>query len=269
MVLEKPVENLYREKQIPLRYCFAWANEPWTKTWHGAGGDREILLAQTYGGEEEWEQHYQYFRTFFLDSRYIKEGNRPVLLIYRLKNIPCFNAMIRYWNVCAKKDGFDGIFLISMNVCREPVEKSRWVNGSVDFEPNKTKSEQLANEASGMRPNPGRSLLWNRWAVKKLSYRKLNRRMLKTPHERNHFRTMFVDYDDSPRRQERAVITRGSRPRRFGKYLRRMMRLSEREGNEYLFVNAWNEWGEGNYLEPDSRYGYAYLEEVRKSVIGK
>ena len=266
MVLEKPVRNWLKNKNIKTRFCFCWANEPWTKTWHGAGGNKEILIPQTYGAEEEWKRHYAYFREHFLDDRYIKQDNRPFVVIYRLKNIPQFNQMIQYWNRCAKEDGFDGIFLVSMNVCREHVEKSIWVNGSVDFEPNKTKSE-LHSQGAGILSPQKKSTLWNRLAIKHLDYDKMNREMLAAPHERNHFRTVFVNYDDSPRRHERAVVTHGATPEKFGRYLRKMLELSQKEGNEYLFVNAWNEWGEGNYLEPDKKYGYAYLEEIGRSIM--
>ncbi len=68
MVLEKPVKILRDNEDIKLNYCFAWANESWTKTWHGAGGEKEILIPQTYGREDEWEKHYDYFRTFFTDK---------------------------------------------------------------------------------------------------------------------------------------------------------------------------------------------------------
>lgn len=264
MVLERPAENLLKDKAINFHYCFAWANEPWTKTWHGAGGNREILIPQTYGEEEEWERHYEYFRRFFLDDRYIKEDNCPVLLIYRLRNIPRFNDMIRYWNERAKGDGFSGLFLVSMNVCREHVERSRWVNGSVDFEPNRTKSERLQAPLF-IKPKEKGGILWNRFAIKSISYDRINREMLRKDHERNQFRTVFVDYDDSPRRGIRAVVTRGSSPRKFGKYLRMTLEKSKEEGNEYVFINAWNEWGEGNYLEPDTRYGYGYLKELLRA----
>lgn len=262
LVLEKPAENLLNRGDISLHYCFAWANEPWTKTWHGAGGNKEILIPQTYGGEEEWGRHYDYFLPFFRDGRYIKEGRRPMLLIYRLRNIPHFNDMLRYWNARAREDGFGGIFLVSMNVCREHASKSRWVDGSVDFEPNRTKSEKL-QAAAGLEAKAHGGRLWNRLAVKAIRYDEINRMMLKTPHGKNQFRTVFVDYDDSPRRGTRAVVARGSTPRKFGKYLRETVGKSLDEGNQYVFVNAWNEWGEGNYLEPDTRYGYSYLEEVR------
>lgn len=265
MVLEKPVRMLLENKNIDFHYCFSWANEPWTKTWHGAGGNKEILIPQTYGGQEEWEAHYNYFRPYFMDDRYVKEDNRPVLLIYRLRNISRFNEMLRYWNECAKKDGFAGVFAVSMNKGREHVEKSCWVNASVDFEPNNTRAEVM-NETAFLQPKETKSLLWNWFAVKRMDYKKLNKKMISTPHAKNHFRMAFVDFDDSPRRGLRAVIAKGSTPQRFGRYLKEFIRISQKEGNKYLFINAWNEWGEGNYLEPDERHGYGYLKQIRQAV---
>lgn len=265
LVLEKPAENLLKKGTPDFHYCFAWANEPWTKTWHGAGGDKEILIPQTHGREEEWEKHFNYFSPFFHDERYIKEGNCPVLLIYRLRNIPGFNDMIRYWNTRAKEEGFAGIFIISMNVCREHVAKSIWVNGSVDFEPNKTKSEMLQTNTF-MEPRGDRACLWNHFAVKSIQYSKLNKKMLKLPHGKNQFRTVFIDYDDSPRRGTRAIVTRGASPLKFKKFLEKTIQKSSEEGNGYVFLNAWNEWGEGNYLEPDKRHGYSYLNMVKACV---
>lgn len=255
MVLETPIHNLLEDKSIDMKFCFSWANEPWTKTWHGAGGNKEILIPQTYGGKEEWEAHYNYFLPYFKDPRYILEGNKPVLLIYRLRNIPDFNEMIRYWNKRAKEDEFDGIYLISMNVSREHVYMSKWVNASVDFEPNRTKYE-LHSDPSGMEG-------------KCMDYIELNEKMLNVSHKREHFRTVYVDYDDTPRRGKRGVFTRNVGPDRFGEYLKRALEISRGEGNEYLFINAWNEWGEGNYLEPDTVYKYEYLRKVCEAVYGK
>ena len=216
LVLEKPVRNWLKNKNIRTHFCFCWANEPWTKTWHGAGGNKEILIPQTYGGSEEWDRHYCYFREYFLDERYIRYQNKPVLLIYRLKNISDFNRMIQYWNACAKKDGFDGIFLISMNVCREHVAASRWVNGTVDFEPNRTKSKKLQADTPVWAREKG-GAIFNRFAVRSIQYDKIYRDMLSVPHKKNEFRTVFADYDDTPRRGVRAIVTRGVTPRKFGK----------------------------------------------------
>lgn len=265
MVLEKPAEMLLHNESIDFHYCFSWANEPWTKTWHGAGGNKEILIPQTYGGVEEWEAHYDYFRPFFMDKRYIKKENKPILMIYRLRNISRFNDMLRYWNQRACEDGFSGMFIISMNRGKENVEKSCWVNASVDFEPNRTKAE-LLESPSFLQPKAEGGMLWNRLAMRRIDYKKLNKKMLDKSHEKNHFRMAFVDFDDSPRRNTRAVIMRGSTPERFGRYLKETIRLSLQEGNEYVFLNAWNEWGEGNYLEPDTRHQYGYLKQIKAAM---
>ncbi len=262
MVLEKPAEKLLEHREIDFHYCFSWANEPWTKTWHGAGGEKEILIPQNYGGEEEWKSHYEYFRKFFMDDRYIKEKGCPVLLIYRLRNIPHFNDMIRCWKHYAKEDGFPGLFIVSMDTWRDHADKSCWVDASVDFEPNKTRSE-ATHMPTLLKCRHKGNLFWNRFAVSTVNYKKVNEKMLAIPHRRNQFRTVFVDFDDSPRRGARAVIMQGSHPRLFGKYLKKAIRASQKEGNEYLFLNAWNEWGEGNYLEPDTRYGYGYLKQIQ------
>ncbi len=254
LVLEKPVQNLLVDPSVKLRYCFAWANEPWTKTWHGAGGEKEILIPQTYGKEEEWEAHYRYFLPYFQDERYVKENGSPMLLVYRLRNIPEFNQMIRYWNRRARQDGFGGVYLVSMNVSSEHVAMSRWVDASVDFEPNATKYRMRAE---------------NKEQEAFLDYDQICESMLARPHKKAHFRTMFVDYDDTPRRGERGIYTVNASPEKFEAYLRSSISQSVREGNAYLFLNAWNEWGEGNYLEPDERWGYAYLKSLCNVLRGK
>jgi len=265
MVLEKPVELLRRQSDLSIQYCFAWANEPWTKTWHGAGGQKEILIPQTYGREEEWEAHYQYFLPYFRDERYLKKGNQPVLLIYKLQNIPFYNDMIRYWKRRAVEDGFAGVCLLCMVTAQSLVHRSKWVDGTVDFEPNRTKSEKLSEPVSCMEPDERKRWLWNRFAMRSIRYREINERMLLAPHQNNEYRTVFVDYDDTPRRGTRGVITFGSTPTLFGKYLRKNIQLAQENGQEFLFINAWNEWGEGNYLEPDTTYAFARLEEIRKA----
>ena len=75
---------------------------------------------------------------------------------------------------------------------------------------------------------------------------------------------MFVDYDDSPRRGKKALIFKNVSPKKFGVFLQKSIEKSQIEGNEYIFINAWNEWGEGAYLEPDEKNGYSYLEEIRR-----
>ncbi len=247
MVLEKPVEIWRSMKEINQRFCFCWANESWTKTWHGAGGDKEILIQQTYGGRDEWKAHYCYFRKYFQDDRYIKRSNKPIVVIYKIRNIPEFNQMIQYWNKCAKKDGFDGVYVIAMSTVRDHSYMSKWVDATVDFEPNRTKYEMLSMET------PEANII---------DYDQIYSSMLDRRHDKHQYRTVFVDYDDTPRRGRDGVLCKNVSIDKFENYLRETVKKSVGEKNSYVFINAWNEWGEGNYLEPDETNEFAYLERV-------
>lgn len=252
-VLEKPAEILLSHKELDMPFCFSWANEPWTKTWHGAAGEKEVLIEQHYGREDQWGQHFQYLLSFFKDNRYIKIDGKPVLLIYQINKIGCFNRMADYWNNMAVHEGFAGIYIIDMLTYDGKRNINKRVPASVDFEPDK-----------GQRNVPGD----NKNGCNKISYDNIYSVMLDGPHKKGEFRSVFVDYDDTPRRGAKGCVFTGGSPGKFGKYLQKTIRLSEKEQNEYIFINAWNEWGEGNYLEPDKKNGYAYLEAVQNALGG-
>lgn len=251
-VLEKPAEMLLDNADLDIPFCFSWANEPWTKTWHGAAGEKEVLLEQRYGNEEQWKEHFEYLVPFFKDSRYITIDGRPVFLIYWINKISCFNRMIDYWNDLAEEQGIPSLYIIDMLTADGKVSKNKRVAASVDFEPGKGKRKK----------KEGEELLIQ-------SYDEVCLQMLSESHKKNEYRCMFVDYDDTPRRGQKGNIFPGSDPEKFGMYLQKTIELAREEDNEYVFINAWNEWGEGNYLEPDERFRYGYLEALQNALAGK
>ncbi len=271
-ILEKPVEHMRVNEKASIPYCFAWANEAWTKTWHGAGGEKEVLLRQTYGTYSDWKAHYDYLSNFFKDKNYIKKDNMPVLLIYKINDMRHRSEMFSCFNELAKKDGFDGIFLIQMLSNEEPKSKLKWIRGYVDFEPahvrnlmRKKRNKKDLRRYEFVKKYPGINL-FNRWLCDVLDYKKIGQELVDSVHEKNHFRGLFVDYDDTPRRGKAGLIFKKTSPKQFGDFLQKTIREAQKESNEFVFVNAWNEWGEGAYLEPDKKNGYAYLEEVQRIV---
>ena len=252
-VLEKPSELLLGHTEIDLPYCFSWANEPWTKTWHGAAGEKEVLLEQRYGTEKQWREHFEYLLPFFQDTRYIKVGNKPVFLIYQFHSIGCFDRMMDCWEGLAVEHGFAGMHIVDMLTENGKMYKGKRVSANVECEPSKILG-RLKRTHEGL-------------AV--YDYDEACRKMLGVPHRKDSYRSVFVGYDDSPRRGKNGTIFQGQTPEKFGKYLQKTISLSEAEGNDLLFVNAWNEWGEGNYLEPDKKNGYGYLEAVKAAQEGK
>ncbi|RRQ78488.1 glycoside hydrolase family 99-like domain-containing protein, partial [Enterococcus faecium] len=107
MLLEKPVEQFLKNKNLDINFCLSWANEPWTKAW--VSKNDSILIEQNYGNEENWEKHFDYLLPFFKDSRYICNDGKPLFVIYRPEQIGCLNEMLDYWQILAKKNGLAGI----------------------------------------------------------------------------------------------------------------------------------------------------------------
>ncbi len=269
MLLQKPLERMLNNKEAKLPFCLAWANEPWTKVWYGSQGNKEILIRQCYGDRSDWEAHYNWLRSFFKDERYIMIDNKPVFLIYKINHMRHRSEMFEYFHERAIKDGFDGIYLIQMLSDEQPPSRLRWISATVDFEPARTRN--ILRKERGIKDIRKFQLSdrypdwnwWNRFICDVWDYNEFNERLLQTPHSKNQYRGLFVDYDDSPRRGKKALIFKGVSPEQFGYYFREQYRMSKKENKELLFVNAWNEWGEGNYLEPDQKNGYRYLEKIR------
>lgn len=269
-VLEKPAELLLNNKKADLPFCFSWANEHWTKTWHGAKGEKEVFIRQTYGGKKDWIAHMEYLLDFFRDERYLKINNRPMFLVLNLDKISCAKEMIAVWNEILQQHGFDGLYLV--DTLKWNRKKNSVAQATVDFEP--IRSINFLEEKQNWMKKVWNDFIkqskmcekiqWLNLMINcKYSYKKLEETALESTHGKDEFRGIFVNYDDTPRRNERARIVRGSSPERFGNYLCRTMEKGKQENNNYIFINAWNEWGEGAYLEADKRYGYAYLKKVR------
>ncbi|WP_335986096.1 glycoside hydrolase family 99-like domain-containing protein [Spongiibacter tropicus] len=252
MVLEKPVKVLRSHPDIDLEYCFSWANEPWTRAWDGKNS--KVLLAQHYGGEEEWKEHYRYLSEYFSDPRYIKKDGKPVLLIYRTENIPRCDEMIDFWNTLAKQDGYEGLFLLeTLNSFQNKacLENS---GGVVQFEP----MYSVKNNVKFM-PNLKRLFMRLFRLVERLKYEDVWEGVLSVPssiREKDVVPGVFVGWDNTPRKNRKGLVITGGTPEKFEKYC-----LEKLKGNksDYVFINAWNEWAEGAYLEPDEHYGEGYL----------
>lgn len=112
-LLEKPIEKMLQSKDVTIPYCLCWANENWTKKWDGS--DNEVIVLQDYGGQNEWEKHFQYLLAYFRDKRYITINGKPVFLIYRPNIIPCIQKMLKFFERRALEVGLKGICFVVQN----------------------------------------------------------------------------------------------------------------------------------------------------------
>ncbi len=255
-ILEKPAENLLKWKDIDMPFCFSWANETWARTWSKVAeknpwncleensyseGYDGVLLRQDYGEEKDWEEHFNYLLPFFKDDRYIKVDNKPVFIIHKPDSIVCLVQMMGKWNELAYKNGIEGIYFVASNSDREGFD---------------VYLRQEANYSDYNRKN------------QIVDYDELCRKIIKNAAsaDSNYYLCGFPGYDDTPRRGKKGEIVENSSPEKFYNLMRILFWLGDNKGKEFTFVNAWNEWGEGMHLEPDEKYGYGYLEALKRAL---
>ena len=269
--LEKPAEILLAHPEIDIHYTFSWDSGSWKRTWYSSEKEQEILIQQDYGDESVWERHFYDLLPFFMDERYIKIDNRPVFHIYVTRIIPCLEGMKNCWDRLARKHGFDGIYLISGDGFYREKENPA-IDAYYNYEPVHCFDEYSRSFTvkstvvwTGIKKRINR-LFGTRVFQDKRSAKAIYRVIKKDKSmcSKPVYLGTFVDYDDTPRRQERGAVYVGNTPELFEASLRDQIKKSIERRNDFLYINAWNEWGEGAYLEPDSKKKCTYLEKIRK-----
>ncbi|WP_304544126.1 glycosyltransferase WbsX family protein [Sulfurimonas microaerophilic] len=266
LLLEKPLENMLKDKEVTIPFCFSWANEPWARTWDGQ--NTNVLMAQDYGTEEDWKLHFQYLLPFFQDERYIKLDNKPMFLIYRTENIPNVNEMISYWNELAIENSFNGIYLIET---LNSFQKKSYVDNSealVEFEPMYTISGNGMSLSYRIYDKLLKIFINKGLASK--SYDHVWKTILNRSNrsvKKKVYLGAFFDWDNTARKVYRGLFFRNMTLEKFRYYFKHQINKAKQQNSEFIFFNAWNEWAEGTYLEPDKKYKFKILETI-KDVVG-
>lgn len=271
MLLQKPLEMFRDNKNIDLEYCISWANESWTNHWNS--GNTQIIMEQNYGDESSWRNHFDYLLPFFKDERYIKVDNKPLFLIYRPFLIEDLDDMLNLWDQLSKENGFDGMYIGYQDAgCFYENFSKKHFSFGVEYEPwfTLTRDNMLIHKYKIFRLD----LYIQRWirtrkSMKKnepsrYSYDRVWKKILNRKEQKNIMKGIFPDWDNSPRHltNNTGHTMEGSTPKKFQKYCTEMFR---KFSCPFVFINAWNEWAEGAYMEPDGKYGYAYLEAFSKA----
>lgn len=289
LLLEKPMENLLAHKEIDFPFCFCWANEDWSNIWEGNLDTIKILISNRYDDKSDWIKHFDYFLPFFKDDRYIKVDNKPVLAIFNPLLIPRMKEIIDCWNQMAIEAGFSGIIFMYQN-CQTLLSDDKrkylfdygmeYYPGLAAFakkEKNDLKRDRVIhNIGTYIRQNTGlqlnRKIKENASGNRKIkqieSYDEVWDFILSRDiKEENTIPGAFVDWDNTPRRKYAGKVILGATPEKFKEYLRRqIVRAKEVYHKNLMVIFAWNEWSEGGYLEPDEKYGYAYLDAIHNTL---
>ena len=273
MLMQKPMEMMLMDKSIKLHFCICWANEDWTKQW--AKKSKEILISQGYGNEEDWINHFKYLLPFFNDERYIRIDGCPVFVIYRPELISTISGMVTCWKKLAKRNGLKGIkFVYQQNTYDHMTDENGYIfDYGIEYQPGLAKKEVV------MKPNSIIHKLANEISIKlhcksslfstiHYSYDELWQIILKSkPKDKKMIAGAFVNWDNTPRYKKGASVFVGYSAEKFMQYLyMQILREKKIYKKNMIFLFAWNEWGEGGYLEPDKQEGYARLNAVKKAL---
>lgn len=269
-LMEGPLEMLLENKDIPQKFCLCWANEPWTRNWDGKKS--AVLMPQEYGTEGDWELHFKYLSSFFRDERYICVDNKPLFVIYRTESIPEIEKMMAYFSRRAVEELGTELFFLEERNGFQRNKVSNQSKGVIEFEPmyTLTYGRSLVQKTFQVLKSDLRNQLYHS-KIRTYDYRDVWKELLHRTREQtasNVYSCAFVDWDNSPRRGEQGIVFLNSSPQLFRKYLKQLVADSRKRGSELVFINAWNEWAEGCYLEPDETNRHGYLEAVA-DVVGK
>lgn len=276
MLLEKPAEKMLKNPKVDLPFCFCWANQTWQGIWHGLNKPG-IIMEQLYPGREDYIKYFDYLLPFFKDERYIKEGNMPVFHIYCLEEIPDIDVFLEVFQSRAKENGFDGIYFVATRNEQSPNVLNRTeIKAVVGYNffislrykecfifPEGTllfKFEYYWKWLTGHFNDIGK-----RKKPLVLNYiHALKKMPLKVPNEK-YIPCIVPNWDNSPRSGMKSMIIKNSTPLLFQKYFDNYINRYKAYVNNppFIIIKSWNEWAEGNYIEPDKKYGRGWLEAIK------
>jgi len=287
-LLETPTNLMLENKDLDMPFCLSWANETWSKRWDGQ--DHHILIQQTHPPvKESWDAHFDYLIKAWTDERAIKIDGKPVFVIYRPHRINEVERMLDYWREKAIQRGLKGVYFIVQKQYELPDASClKGFDAVFQFQPFESifapnfDSDSIRhtwwfrllqkfpeNAQDILRSIQGR-------IIKELTFHDYDTVWKHVLEERPEpgkvtFPGAFVDWDNTARYKERATIFKGSTPERFEYWLSELVDTMEQRNlpENFIFLNAWNEWAEGTYLEPDERHGYKYLEAVQSVLQAK
>ncbi len=251
-LLERPVINYLNDSSLDLPFCLSWANENWTRRWDGL--EQDILVAQKHspGDDIAFISHISHY---LKDPRYIRVDGKPLVIIYRPGILPTPEETVHRWRTWCADNGIGDIFVAGTLSFDQPNPHLYGLDAMIEFPPNNMGTNDVLHPVEESDSFYGRILEWRHLWQRSNRYDNPGTTI---------FRGVCPAWDNTARRKNRATVFLNNSPALYREWLENavrdtLTRFAERD-KRLVFVNAWNEWAEGAYLEPDEKYGYAWLQ---------
>lgn len=258
-VLERPIDQMLASGQPEMPFCICWANENWTRRWDGQ--EHEVLLKQDYTGD--WaEQFIADVLPILTDRRYMRVGDAPMLLIYRANVLPDPRGAVATWREHARKRAGIDLHLVAVQSFGLGDPRLYGFDAAMEFPPHTNRFLLPKESIAGMSPE-FEGYIEDYLAV-------VHDQVNKPLPEYVWYRGAMPSWDNTARRGPRSHILVNSTPEVYGEWIRKLsLQAMGRAARQqpFIFINAWNEWAEGAHLEPDQRYGHAWLKATARGRI--
>lgn len=266
-ILEQPFNEVLESGKPDFPFCLCWANESWTGVWHGA--PNSILIQQTYPGMEDHRRHFEFLLTAFKDRRYVRIDNKPVFVIYRPWEIPNLSDVTKLWRGLAIENGLPSLYFIA----HQNANFNAWAPDPDSFDAcTSVALPQRRPYISWKTPLTKLKFRLQQLLRRPTIYRYKDVLKAITQEERKllvpHHPCVVPNWDNTARSGINGLVLQGSTPELFRKQLRlALTQVVDTPGNDKLiFIKSWNEWAEGNILEPDRRFGLGFLKVLLEEL---
>lgn len=276
-LLERPFQEVLKSGKPDFPFCLCWANETWRGAWFGEFNN-QTLIEQTYPGKQDYIDHFYYLLAAFKDDRYIKVNGKPLFNVYMPEELPNAKEFTDIFKELAIKEGLPGIFMVASRVPEDwdpivhgfdgvigsEIATIRYRNLKKDKIKHYYTKKKIRNGINKIMPeilklksdNP--AIVEYAEIVDKLITDKI--------FNFDYYPCAIPNWDNTARSRHNGLVFNNSTPEIFGNHLfkaaNKVVHLPPER--QFIFIKSWNEWAEGNYLEPDQKYGFQYLEQLKK-----
>jgi len=267
-LLEKPLDLFLQHPEIDINFCLCWANENWTRRWDGQNND--ILIKQNYSDDDP-DKFIQDMKKYIVDKRYIRINGIPVILVYNPGHIPNIENVFKKWRRKAEEIGIGKINILTCNSSGHTAESLGIldsVEGMVEFPPHHLPPLLLTNDINFTGKKDG--ITAHIYDYKELVSEIKRESIIKAKNCKSNntpiYRTCILSWDNAARKKDDFYTFAGFSLKSFYEWASLLTAEALKTSVPMFFINAWNEWGEGTYLEPDKKYGYANINTLSKAI---
>ena len=257
-ILDKPIQQILDNKELDFPFCINWANENWTKRWDGL--DQEVILKQKHS-EQDDIAFIEAIKPILTDKRYIKINGKALLMVYRPQLFPDITNTVIKWREHAKKIGIGELYLVLCHSFDHQDPREIGFDAATEFAPNNFQVTNLTSDVDLYNPNYEGAVYDYKSAI--------NYSISLEKQDYTKFKSICPGWDNEARKPGKGTSFINSTPQLYSRWLEYLLHevdTNKTKDEKIIFINAWNEWAEGAYLEPDRKYGYAYLQATYQQL---